>query len=234
MFIPSHNFHFVCFISGNLGHLNAFAFPCFISEISALWAQLKLQEVSQTCFYLWKHFQSIGLCLTLFLCWKPWGKPRGVGAWGGCWPLDQGKRPQWLSYSCDNKLFISWIHCSTATHSTMTLLQSITSHYYTLHVIKTHLLWCFLLSWWIYEKPKTLWQLAKFTKAKKKAEVWSCNQFCRLEWWESFVSFIFCWRADSNLFNRISSGTVQRFIDGVIAKVHAYCSSNDSVCFETW
>lgn len=75
MLVPSDNFYFVCFISGIIGHLNAFAFPHFISQITALWTQLLLLELQQVCwtYFLsvkleWKHLQSLGLWLALCLC----------------------------------------------------------------------------------------------------------------------------------------------------------------------
>lgn len=101
MLIPSHNLHFVCFISGIVGPFECFfAFPhfshnCSVSPAVTAGAATRVLNLLISVKVEWKHFQSRPVAC----------REAGGGGWAKVGPLDQAKRPQWLTYSCDNKLF---------------------------------------------------------------------------------------------------------------------------------
>lgn len=247
-------YFFFFFISGNIGHLNVFCISSlYLTPRSAVSAEPAMIVPNMFCLS-----ENISLCLCLISCAaalrKAWRRGRGPRrAFGPRHEALMTQLFQWLFLSPN-----SLLSGSTQLYKS---ISSITSHYHTVHpelrvstlprkwktlVGWSHPWWCFsfsfllsviaFLSGWIYEELRGPGSSPCLQKKKEKSGSMKLQSILRFEWWESFVSFIFCYKADSDLLNHISSGTVEHFIDGIITKVHAYCSSssNDSVCFATW
>lgn len=161
----------------------------------------------------WKHFP----VPDLISVWQPWGKPGG-GAWAasGLWTAARGLNDSVIPETILNPN--SLLSGSTQLYKP---ISSITSHYHTVHpelwvstlprkwktlVGWTHPWWCFsfsfllsliaFLSGWIYEELRGPGSSPCLQKKKEKTGSMKLQSILRFEWWESFVSFIFCYPAD--------------------------------------
>lgn len=205
MLIPSHNFHFVCFILGIVDHLNAFL-HFLMSQITAVWAQL----------LHWSYNKSTEAWVKAFAVNRP---VAGCGVGGG--GLVFGLFPVTTVYSYPKFTAQQPYESITEYHQPLTYCTSKYVSIYTTkkkkmnetqraELIRRNVFFSFLpsmiafLSRWIYEELRGSGSSPSLQK-KTEVEVWSYNQSCGSSD-ANHLSLLFPGRLKP-FFNRISGGT---------------------------